>query len=464
LRLVVLLCGVVAGIVGLGFGWWGESAALVDIYRWPPPQFVAAVLAIHLASANSIAGGLLVLVNPRVGGMMMLASASGWLLIVALLGGGLGLSMAALIGVGAGGGLLAFLPSLSRPVLRLDQVDSERPQSISAPQPARTMEAEEVPVQEEPATYNWRSTVYDASEDHSRPFTPNQWRFEAPEQAPGEEAADRGEPPPPPPRMPDLEPWVGADDRSDRVAYQIHGGQIRPLTLKAARRRRSRGRSLAGLAALTVLVVGVPTLLVVDHRMQLLAAMDEPTTGTAEAAQPLLDAQAGQSDLSAESRLEVRALPAFDESTVEPAEATAPALAIPAAYPTPFDYCADQPDIDDPDRSMIAEGLPLPLIEGVREVTNIADAEVLWRCMGEVVWVCAQPPEGVACDKVPTTAERRAYCAQNPGASDIVAAAGTWHCEGTTPVVPGGDQRTTDPRGYDRLAWLGLSKAPKTAG
>jgi hypothetical protein len=96
LRLVVLLCGVIAGIIGLGFAWWGEPGALVDIHRLPMPQFAAAVLAIHAISANSIAGGLLVLGSPKLGGMMMLASATVWLLIVALLGRGLGVSMGAL--------------------------------------------------------------------------------------------------------------------------------------------------------------------------------------------------------------------------------------------------------------------------------------------------------------------------------------------------------------------------------
>ena len=496
MRLVVLLCGVIAGIVGLGFGWWGEPAALVDIYRLPTPLFAAAVLAIHVVSAASIAGGVLVLANPRVGGMMMLASATIWLLIVALLGGGLGVSMAALIGIGAGGGLLAFLPSLSRAAYRLQRADDEpriltagAPDFVSESRPEIADEPEEAEAGEQPAAYNWRGVILDTTEDHSRPFEPAQWRFEEPDLGPVEvppepEPAPPSPPPPPPrepPRVADPQPWLSREDRNEhRAAYEIHHGQIRPLTLRAARKKRTRGRTMAGLAALGVLIVGLPTLLVVDHQMRRSGDPDPQETVAAAsdvvAAETAADAgtpaAAGAPDISVEPRLAAGALPEFSElataSTIDapvgPIAALPTLPAMTAAYQTPFDYCAAAHDVDAPDASLMADGLPDELVAGVREVTKIADAEVVWRCMGSAVWVCAQPVGGVACGKVPTSAERQAYCAAHPDATDIDAAAGRWSCDGIIPVVPGGDQRTTDPRGFDRLAWLGLSKAPKPSG
>ncbi len=490
MRLVVLLCGVIAGIVGLGFGWWGQPAGLVDIYRLPTPHFAMAVLAIHAISATSIAGGLLVLANPRVGGMMMLASATIWLLIVALLGGGLGLSMAALIGIGAGGGVLAFLPSLHRAAYRLERAhDDDEPRVIAARSPDLVAEREPDPAGEDPvreverpAAYNWRGVIYDTTEDHSKPFEPPQWRFEEPDLGPVE-VEPAPEPPPPPPREApqpiDPQPRLSRFDRDEhRAAYEIHHGHIRPLTLKAARKKRSRGRTIAGLIALAAVVIGLPTLLVIDQQMRSAAGTQPPSpavaaadTSVPPADPPLVREAADQQAPAAEPRLEAGKLPAFNELSIVPAEkAAAPAenfaeLPMPppaaVAYQTPFDYCADQRDVDAPERSLIAEGLPPELIAGVREVTNMPDGDVLWRCMGKKVWVCAQPAGGVECGKVPTPAERQAYCADHPDAADIAAAAGRWSCNGVVPVVPGGDQRTTDPRGYDRLAWLGLSKAAK---
>lgn len=526
MRLVVLLCGVIAGIVGLGFAWWGEPGTLVDIYRLPTPQFAAAVLAIHAISVNSIAGGLMVLGNPRVGGMMMLASATVWLLIVAVLGSGLGVSMAALIGIGGGGGVLAFLPSLSRSAYRIAPARedepleigqrprnraavvedteprqvSERPRrrrprggfdwssSVQELPPEPPPEREKPRAPEEPEAHNWRSTV-EPMEDHSKPFEPSQWRFEAPDES-EDEAADAKQdlpnmPPPraarPPPRGPIRpEPWLGRRDRSEhREAYEIHHGKIRPLALKTPRKKRSRGRTIIGLVALGVVLVGLPALLVLDHQIRLggdetaATAQGMDTVAAAREAKVQTQGPAASQVTEAKAspvqpRLEAGKLPEFD-ATAPPPDHPLAVLPLPAGtevaiYPTPFDYCEAERDVDQPRPGLVVDGLPAELVDGVRQVTKIADAEVLWRCMAGRLWVCAQEQGGAACGKVPTPAERTAYCEAHPGATDIVAAAGNWKCNGKMPVVPGGDQRTTDARGYDRLAWLGLSKTPNASG
>jgi hypothetical protein len=265
---------------------------------------------------------------------------------------------------------------------------------------------------------------------------------------------------------------VSRDERDEhRPAYEIHHGRIRPLTVKGPRKKRSaRGRTVAGVVALTGLLVGLPVLLVVDHQVRLgmdaaAVSADMNAEAGVRSAGEVVDPPAPPQD---DSRLESGGLPQFDETATPPDKplALVPAAPQPAAtaakYLTPFDYCADVPTADAPELAMVAQGVPDEIVEGMRELTKMPGAEVVWRCVTARVWVCAQEPGGVACGKVPTREERRAYCAANPGAANIVSAAGTWRCDGTTPVVPGGDQRTTDGRGFDRLVWLALPKP--TAG
>ncbi|MBL8596587.1 MAG: hypothetical protein JNL14_02490, partial [Devosia sp.] len=404
MRLVVLLCGVFAGIVGLGFAWWGEPAALVDIYRLPTPQFAAAVIAIHAISANSIAGGLLVLGSPRLGGMMMLASATVWLLIVALIGGGLSVSMAALIGIGGAGGVLAFLPSLGRAAYRLAPVHEDEPRAIGSDRPdieaqMRPRAVEDAKPQEpaEPASYNWRSSVYDTMEGQAKPEGPAQWVFEMPDAPPAEPDVDVEPPPPPPPPQPpprprrpapkpvEPQPWLSHEDRDEhRPAYEIHHGRIRPLTLKGPRRKRpARGRRIAGIVALTALIVGLPTLLVMDHQVRSSADAASSSIVTADMNAAAGGRSAGEAreipeSAPSEVRLAAGSLPAFDEAaetSAEPAVSSAPlptqTIAAPAQvakYGSPFDYCAREKNVDSPDLTLVAEDLPSELVEGMREV------------------------------------------------------------------------------------------------
>ncbi len=107
------------------------------------------------------------------------------------------------------------------------------------------------------------------------------------------------------------------------------------------------------------------------------------------------------------------------EASATPSIAALPMPPQSAAFASPFEYCADIPNKDEPDLRLIGEGLPPELIDGVRQVTNMPDGEVRWRCMNAAVWICAQPVGGAACGKVPTAAERQAYCDANPGAQAI---------------------------------------------
>ena len=132
-------------------------------------------------------------------------------------------------------------------------------------------------------------------------------------------------------------------------------------------------------------------------------------------------------------------------------------------YATPFDYCGVVTDADEPLISAVGSGLPAELLAGVRKVTGIPDAEVLWRCMNKEVWICAQPPGGVACGKVPTMAQRQAFCAAQPGSEVADSPGGAWRCSGSTPIADASIDAAEDPRGFNRQAWLALTKTA-TAG
>ena len=124
MRLAVLLCGVLSGVIALGFGWWGQADALLHVAALPDAVKLAVILAIQPIALASIAGGAAILLFPAISRAALLASAVGWLGLVAILGGGISLPVAILILLSASGGLLGFLPGLREPMFRLQRADA----------------------------------------------------------------------------------------------------------------------------------------------------------------------------------------------------------------------------------------------------------------------------------------------------------------------------------------------------
>ena len=222
MRLAILFCGLISGIGGLGFGWWNAGASLVDASSIGRPAFILLVIAIHLISLAAIGGGVAVLAYPRSGGLLILVNAIGWLLIVALLGHGIGLSVGALIAASAGGGLLAFLPSVNRPSV------------LIIPAPGVRLPGDRSPRRAFRPT-SWETPTVPDIEDHSQPFVAT-----APELPTGE--------------------------RRPGVAYRFVRGTFTPLAYRQRRRSPAgRVRRIAGLFALVTVVIGVPILLMLDQ-------------------------------------------------------------------------------------------------------------------------------------------------------------------------------------------------------
>ena len=174
MRLVVALCGVLSGAAALGFGWWGQQGLLFETRSFSPTQYVLVVLFVHAIALASIGGGMAVLVAPRIGRVAMLSSAVGWLLLVAVLGGGIRPVVGLLTLACALGGLGAFLPGLQTPLFRLERIDAPSWQPRRESGRSRRKKARPVSAPPPLAVYedHPRPVVHrlDEEEDHSRPF------------------------------------------------------------------------------------------------------------------------------------------------------------------------------------------------------------------------------------------------------------------------------------------------------
>ena len=497
MRLVVALCGVLAGAAALGFGWWGQQGLLFETKALSSTFYVVVVLCVHVIALASIGGGMTVLVAPRVGRVAMLSSAVGWLLLIAVLGGGIKPVVALLALLSAAGGLGAFLPGLQTPLFRLERVDAptwqptRRPLSPPPPPPPR---ARPLPDLAPPApTYEdySRPFVLEEEEDHSRPFVEP-----PPEPSPAIGAVARIDPPVPPRRGP---PPPRPRRRAGATSWQ----------------------AVAGIAVLVLAVGGTAIALVYDSLVneggavlpatasvaqltseQSRTASEAPSVSAAPAS-PSMEAPGSSVSASASSSSEEDRLPAgspnlalmpsqevasatapseidladdpeFASSSSSPASSSSSVAAIPSLLPpvdasmaslppitppssfnSPYEYCASVATSDSPEAGKITGGIA-ELTKLAREQAVLPNGEVRWRCMENAVWVCVQPAGALSCDKVPSATDRVLICAAHPDTPGIRNAGGDWSCNGFTPVVSAAQLAAADRRGFDKSAWKKL--------
>ena len=502
MRLVVALCGVLSGAAALGFGWWGQQGLLFDTKSFSPTLYVLVVLVVHAIALGSIGGGMAVLVAPRIGRVAMLSSAVGWLLLIAVLGGGIRPVVGLLMVLSAAGGLGAFLQSVQTPLFRLERVDApawqptRRRQRTPRPAPRRA--------RPQPAPMPPPPTVY---EDQPRPFTPL------------DEEEDHSRPFVAPP--PEPSPAIGAVERED------YFGAERRSAPPPRPRRRTRGKrwgAIAGVTALVLAVGGTAIVLVYDSLVNEGSAVLPATTSvaelTSEQSQPAKEeipssepsssssspasSSSSQALSSAEDRLPAGspnlALMSSEPDTgasvpseinladdpdlassassassssvaalssllppVDASMAALPPITPPSTFNTPFDYCASVANTDSPDAKKITGGVA-ELTKQARTEAALPNGEVRWRCMENAVWVCVQPAGALSCDKVPSATDRVLICAAHPDTPGIRNAGGDWSCNGFTPVVSAAQLAAADRRGFDRAAWRRLTPSPPTPG
>jgi hypothetical protein len=396
---------------------------------------LALILAIQPIGLAAVLGGALVMFLPGVARAAMLASAVGWLTLVAVTGGGISLPVGALMVLAAAGGLACFLPGVRQPLFRLVPTGRGLREEPAVPWDA-TDEPAVVSDRDRQAPHAAPSIALDF--DHKRVTTRSRSHGAAPF-------------------------WRSLDERA---SYHFGYGPERRRAPRRRGGRRSWQRTAPAIALFAVLALGVPVALV-------LYAQPQGTEGVPRVAEAARPTPAPPARALTEPSDRVK-LPAVEAPTVPRAtspNASTPDVAAPGnavssmspllvRYASPFDYCEAVGESDQPDTATVAVGLPDQLLSGVRQVTSLPDGEVLWRCMKNEVWICVQPQRGSACGKVPTDEERLQYCAAHPGAPSVISAGGPWRCQGPNPVLSTSQRNIADARGFDRTAWLGISKTP----
>jgi len=532
-----------SGVLALGFGWWGQQEALLHVADLAGPIRLAIVLAIQPIAIASIAGGLAILVYPAVGRAAMLASAVGWLVLVAIVGGGVTLPAALLIALSAGGGLLGLLPSLKDPVFRIQRAGQQDRRDVPPLAPMRNAPSpmpsrfEAVATRQRPAepprpappparlaqvrpgsyfpTFDTMEGPFSSptlptlgEEDHSQPFVApadeqaDAWRPYFPETAGRGDEADEDED--------HSQPFVAvepADDYersyvqsepsfsgargNDRRSYDFRSSGLAPLADKPRRKptKRGRARATAGMAALVLIIIGAPALLVLDAQMrtdgQIKPASLATTPGPTEKQKPASTER--QARLVPQAPLKISTVPPALEAAVgpqptgvaadqfaslaPPTAADAAPVTTPASLPMPAgppyasigDYCVALGTSDAPDVNKITGGLLPSVVAAIHKTTSKPAGEVYWRCMDRAVWVCVAPKGEVACDREPTAVDRSLFCAAHPNAYGVHTAGGDWSCDGFTPVLPKGPASVADRRGYDTAAWVLLPASAAAA-
>ena len=486
MRLAVLLCGILSGVVALGFGWWGTQGLLFNTSHLPQIGYVLVVLAIHVIALTSIAGGMAVLVSAPVGRIAMLSSAVGWLALVAVLGGGISLPVAGLIVLSAAGGLGAFLPSVQSPAFRIER-PGRTPGSPTVPM-AYAPSAAEIEIERvrakaaadeaaEREDYSRAFGTFAAKEDHSKPFVPAEPDFV-------------------------LGPIPRIDER--RRAADARFDFRRGAPARSPKKKSTRGRAsvLSGAIVVLILVlIGAPILYLVDMQLgsnlvlpasasssepsvsrppsedeprlspqdpltPVLSAPDAaPSTNAAPVSSssvpPALTASASEPDAFAS----LPPLPEASSSTPAPVTVAAklPPLPSDSSFASPFDYCTAFGNSDAPEVKKITGGLT-ELIFNARKRASLSQGDVRWRCMEKAVWVCVTPPGGLSCDKVPDSVDRVLICASHPDAQGIRTAAGDWSCDGFTPVVSQAQLNAPDRRGFDKNVWQKVDPPGNSSG
>ena len=417
-------------------------------------SLVLVAVAVHVIAAAAIAGGALYFINNSAARMTSLGAAVGWLLMAAVLGGGMTWSLAIVTGLSALGGLLGFLPALAS----ADRAPAARGLPGSRRYEARTAasSADRPGDESDGLPYPAREAV----EDHSKPFVaPVSWP------------------------VLDTDPRIRNDNyhrpnkprRSKARTGEIVGGAValaviliggaffgyqiwsatEPGAAKAVKRAEASSSPVASAepssATETVEVAALPSTPLAFSSLE----GDSSSSGV-EAAASVLDPSSAP---SASMDPQFASLPPISSSPTDSSSSASSAVATTAAFATPSDYCASVKNIDTPDMAKVSGGVQQLFVQA-RAAAKLTQGDVHWRCMDGAVWICATTAGGLACDKVPTSVDRVLICAAHPDAKGIRTAAGDWSCDGFTPVVTPAQLQAPDRRGFDKGVW---SKFAETA-
>lgn len=456
MKLAALLCGVVASIFA-----WAASQFLSDmgasfLALWPATksqQFFGSI-AWHALCAAGIVGGLVTVLRPWFGGLLLLGAAAGWAAAGTRLASGFDLQLVVPLVFNATAGVSAFGAAI-RGFLRRRAARRALEFNDKASDPGERLE---------PSV-----ELRHAIEEQREP-----------------------------------DPIVVQQDEMSSEPTSEPVTEPGPVRVSAdAPPRRLGGLLVANLAVLLILCGAIALLLYVDIRTGHLAAAFAPAssgdvlaplgpavpapaaaetgdiTGTAataanrQARAPDTGVKVGNgSDTAVKSAHELLTasldrslLPTGGAPAAEVRVSTVP-LEVAAIGPTewtdPFSYCAAMGTIDFPDRRYAGPALALAIVETLRVPASSPPDRVKWRCVDGAVWACASFDWPV-CAVTPSLAEMVEFCAKNPNTIGLQAPSGNWSCEETRPVIPEGETWPVDERGFLPSAWIEI-KPPSPPG
>jgi hypothetical protein len=408
-KVAALLFGVLASALAWAGSQWLAPLEAEFLALWAPTnsQQLFGSISWHAIAAAGLVGGMVTVLSPLLGGIILLIAAGAWAGIGLTLPYGFGLQVIAPL-VLAGIGAIAAFGALVRGAARRNGA-KQRPNLEDAARASSSVGSNLSASSRAVETRNERSVA--------------------------EPAESEG------PARPDSAP-ISVERRQPEQA-----GPPRGLS----------GLFVANVAVLLLLSGAVALLLYSGLRSGQLAAAFAPSpTVTTVPAAPETTESADEGAAAAASSAEAGPV-------VETASAAVAAPA-PEQWTDQFAYCTAVRTADFPDGRYAGPALTAEIADALRVPVSSSPDRAKWRCHEGAVLGCASFG-GPRCAMTPTVPEMLEFCARNPGATGLLAPNGSWSCDDTEPAVPAGESWPMDARGFLPGAWIEITPNPAaTAG
>ena len=410
MKVGALLCGLLASAFA-----WAAPYVLSDLTPaflalWPidDPPF-SGLLAWHALIATGVLGGLLCVLTPATGTLVLLAGAVGWAVLGTQLAGGFTIQVLVPLGLCALAALFALAAAI-RAGLRRRRDRYQMSEEELDREDALQMEPE-VELRRAAALKGVRAMREAEPEDDELTI----------------EGVDEREPRSR--QLPVYDATVDRDDDDHPVTHVIE-------------RRGNPVLGLLNLIVLLLLCAAVAVLLYSEYVSGGLSAAFNLPAPTSVAMATAVSAPVMPAEVPT---LETPALaPVTTPPPPEVKVSTTPlnlADLSTSTWDDPFAYCAAIGTVDGPDRRY-AGPASTPAIGAAFASPTRAPR---WRCLNGALLACTAATDA-ACDPTPSVAQMIAHCTANPPS-------GTWSCRGTRPEIPLGQAWPVDARGFLPGAW-----------
>ncbi len=479
MRTLALFCGVVAGLFAL----LAPAGTNVDqltpfLSRWggTPDRDTLATIAWYAPTVTAIIAGMLAVVLPAAGGVLMLLAAGAWLAIALSGQQFFTIHLWGPAGVALVGALLSLLiaefsarrrrdePEEPRPVRRRPQRDPEADEREAAfsmdPRLVTREEAPPRPAREIPLTLEDVAPPEPRSEPvrrRSESIWPDETNRESNRKSIFEridvadlprrsliaerETADSRRN-----RRQDAEP---AEDQPRRWVPWLVAGNVAVVLVLAViigNVMLNPQRPAGGTAAATAVAEPAPANVTVPQAGAAQVADAEPERLIPNLWPSLADPSAPPADVTAVGTAAAGPVPAAATANVGGAVGG-------GLYTDPHAYCAAVVNVDYVDARYSGPRFTPDIAEALRVPLESAPDRVSWRCVNGVVWACASFDWPV-CAATPTANEMLEYCRRNPTIPRLLAPNGTWACVSGRPSLPEGASWPVDQRGFFPNAWI----------